>query len=91
MASLRVFLDPEVFKVRSKTKLKLLLDGQAQAHVLRPSLEVVAESWARARDPELLYSCAVTLEIEGGGGDGGRDALGDLKDLRDAWNGGKKN
>lgn len=91
---LRIYLDPERFKVGSRgAKLKLLLNGVARAEKLRPSLEVVAESWARAHDPELLYTCALTLDVprgEGEGSGGGGLSLDELKKLRDAWTGDKK-
>jgi predicted esterase len=83
---LTLFLDPEVFKVGRSAKLTMELDGAVQRLKVGRSLRAVAESFARTRDPELIYQHMVTLEVEPRDVEQGE---GGLRDLYDRWKGGK--
>ncbi|MCA8922198.1 MAG: hypothetical protein KDD82_10345 [Planctomycetes bacterium] len=57
-----LFLDPEV--VDAKRSITVLVNGHKVARTkVKPSLEAVAESLARAGDPTLTYARALTIEV----------------------------
>lgn len=59
---LTLFLDPEL--VDPDKKVTVVVDGKpAFSGKVKPSLEAVAESFARTRDPQLVYRHMLTLEV----------------------------
>lgn len=62
VSRLTVFLDPALVDVEGE--VELVVDGQpAFTGRVEPSLEAVAASWARTRDPALTYAHAVSVEV----------------------------
>ena len=60
---LTLFLDPAV--VDPKKTIQVAVDGKlAFKGKVKPSLEAVAESFARTRDPELTYQHMLTIDVE---------------------------
>jgi hypothetical protein len=60
--SLTLFLDPELVKV--KKRVTVIVNGKRLfKNKVKPSLDVVAETFARAGDPELTFAHALTLDL----------------------------
>ena len=60
---LTLFLDPQL--VDPDKRLQVVVDGKpAFKGKVKPSLEAVAESYARTHDPELTYRHMLTLDVE---------------------------
>lgn len=62
VARLTLFLDPAL--VDAAGEVQVTVDGQpAFSGKVEPSLQAVAESYARSRDPELTYAQALSVEL----------------------------
>lgn len=71
VSKLTLFLDPEVVDARRAVQV-IVDDRLAFEGRVRSSLQAVAESFARARDPKLVYERMLTIDVTPRAAPGGR-------------------